>query len=205
MNNIPNANNALLNYIDALLLGSVTEESDSSGGAETSLCLANSAGVEKDIPEDTLNSRQLQLLLFKSADIPLAMSSATIDAVIDVERAVLTRAMSKDGIVLWQLDHRGRNIYVVDAREIILPNGHPGRQVSGDRGKVHILMLKGLAYGLLCDDVGESIDIDRQDVEWRQQRPTRLWLAGMVTGYNHALLDEKEIIRFCEQMLTIRS
>jgi len=203
MNNIPNANNALLNYIDALLLDGVVELSGFTEEPVTPLCPESSTEVEKDIPENSLDARQLRLLLFKAANIPLAMSSATIEVVIEAERAILKRVMSKDGIVLWQLNHRGKNIHVLDAREIILPSGHPGRQVNGDRGKVHILILKGVAYGLLCDDVGESIEIDRQDVEWRQQRPSRLWLAGMVTGYNHALLDEKEIIHMCEKILNI--
>jgi len=201
MNNIPNASSALLNYIDALLMDGVPLANDSGAESATAILTKNDDSVKKDAPELTVNPQQLRLRLFKVADIPLAISNATIAEVLEVERPLLTRVMSKDGIVLWQLELRERNIHVLDAREIILPAGHPRRQADGEREKVHVLILKEGAYGLLCDDVGAGIDIDRQNVEWRQQRSTRQWLSGMVTGYNHALLDEKEIIHICDNII----
>jgi purine-binding chemotaxis protein CheW len=201
MKNIPNANNALLNYIDALLMDGVPVEGDAGAESLTPISPGSNDNVKKDVPEDSLNPQQLRLRLFKVADIPLAMSNSTIAEVVEVKRSWLTRVMSKEGIVLWQLKLHGRNIHVLNAREIILPDGHARRQTDGDREKLHMLILKDGAFGLLCDDVGDCIDIDRQDVEWRDQRSTRQWLSGIVTGYNHAVLDENEIIHICDQII----
>ena len=89
----------------------------------------------------------------------------------------------------------------MDMKDIILPNGHPARLRNDNEGNAHILVLKGVEYGLMCDQVGEYVDVERMNVEWRSQRSSRPWLAGMVKGYGHALLDEMEVMQLGERLL----
>lgn len=203
MNDIHNANNALLLYIDSLLFDIDAPQNECNERSIVRTRLESSTGNAEDVSGTASNSDFVRLMLFKVADIPLAISHASVDAVVDVGRTHLKRAMSKDGIVIRQWNYQGRDIHVIDTRDIVLPNGHPARHMNENEGNAHILILKGNAYGLLCDDVGASVDLEGRNVEWRLQRPTRRWLAGMVKGYNHALLDETEIIHFIEDLLSI--
>ena len=201
MNNSNSANNALLHYIDSLLLDIDAPESRSKKQASDTVCFKNDEAKIDDVAESVPNREVLRFLLFKAAAIPLAISFAAVEAVVEVERAALKRDKSNDGMSLSLFRYRGREIHVLDAREIILPSEHPLRHTNEEGANGHILILKDAACGLSCDDVGESVEVNLSNVEWRLQRPTRLWLAGMMKEYNHALLDEKEIINIIRRML----
>jgi purine-binding chemotaxis protein CheW len=203
MNNVSNANDALFRYIDSLLLEIDAGRDDRDEDSNVPTRLENSSGNVEDASEAAPNSDVLRLLLFKTAGIPLAISQACISAVVDVERAGLKHNLSEDGVVVKRFNYQGRDIHILDTRDIILPNDHPARHLNEDEREVHVLLLNDAAYGLLCDEVGARVDIGRENVEWRSQRSTRPWLAGMVKECNHALLDEVEIIDACEQMLNI--
>ena len=158
-------------------------------------------GVEAVSGDDT-DTNALRLRLFKVGEIPLALSQKIIAEVVAVGRQSLEPVTSKFGMLIRQFKYNGQDIGILDARDIILPEGHPARQVKVNDGNVYILMFKGTACGLMCDHVGELVVLGHQDVDWRLQRSSRLWLAGMVKANKHALLDEKEIIRIADQALS---
>ena len=199
MNTSSSAGDALLFYIDSLLPneethGEVSGEQQIAGPLKIEpVChdVTSGEGGGKDI---------LRLQHFKAAGIPLAISLSGISEIVEVESADLKSIRSEEGVILRTLTHRGRNIQVLDTRDIILPHRHPARRESLDKGKYCVLLLSGVAYGLLCDDVDECADVDRRNVVWRGQRATRLWLAGMVKESNRALLDETKLIQVFDQL-----
>ena len=203
MNSNFNASDALLHYIDALLFDGVVDEKECSEEDSVPQCTEKSAVVAEDIHKADPNSDLLQLLLFKVADIPLAMLRTKIATVVKVGRENLKPVTTGNGEVIRQFSFQGQEFHALEARDVILPNGYAARHVGEGEGTAYILILKGVSFGIICDEVGDSVDLERTKVEWRSQRPTRRWLAGMVKEYNHALLDEMEIIHIIERLLNI--
>ena len=80
-------------------------------------------------------------------------------------------------------------------RRRILPSGHPARSQTRDAGGGHIIVLADYDVGLLCDQVGDIVDLQPEEVEWRMERRSRAWLAGMVRGHEHALLDIERLLQ----------
>lgn len=190
MDNLPDAKSALLSYIDTLLFDgdAVTKEEAQTFGSD-------SENVEKNV--GATSGAPLRVLLFKVAGIPLAVSLEDIAGVIDVEQSALLRMSSRGGMTIRAYGYRGRDIYALDTREIIFPEGHPARSFPEDAGGRRMLALAGCDWGLLCDEVGDMVNVNHQDVEWRMHRTARPWLAGMVKGGGYALVDVKELLEAC--------
>ena len=198
MNPIHNASSALVQYLDSLLLdeGALSNEGLLPVNREQ---YTEEAG--KAVAKDDADANVLRLLLFKVGEIPLAITQESVDEVVEVSRSSLELVASNDGMLVRQFSYNGRVVGILDVRDIILPNGHPARQAMENVGNAYILMFKGAGCGLLCDHVGDAVELGRQEVEWRTQRSSRLWLAGMVKASKHALLDDKEILLIADSAL----
>ena len=190
MDNLPDAKSALLSYIDTLLF-----DGDAVNNEEPRKFADDSENIEKDAVATA--ELPLRVLLFKVAGIPLAAPLEDIAGVIDVEQTALLRMSSRGGMTIRAFGYRGRDIYALDTREIIFPEGHPARSSPKDAGGRRMLALAGCDWGLLCDEVKDMINLNHQDVEWRMHRSARPWLAGMVKGSGYALVDVKELLEAC--------
>ena len=176
MKDINSASSALLHYLDDLLLDTdhvVSERIDEA--------VAPTGGEnENRVSKPDSNSNILNLILFKVANVPLALPRAIVRVVVEVSRGNLPPVESIEGMIIRKFNYQGQDIQVLDAKDIVLPCGHPARQGNDNERNAHILVLKDVKFGLLCDQVGEYVDVDRMNVEWRLQRSSRPWLAGMV-------------------------
>ena len=199
MNTNNNASSALLHYLDDLLLDTDSALSGKIGGSVATSSIENVGSVSGRITHPNI----LNLILFKVAGIPLALPRAIVHEVMDVVKCDLPTIVSRGGVIVRKYNYHGRDVHVLDMRDIIIPNGHPSRQGNRNGGNAHLLIVEGVDYGLMCDQVGEYVGVERADVEWRTQRSSRPWLAGMVKVYEHVLLDELEIIQAGDLLLNI--
>ena len=199
MNDALTASDALLNYIDSLLL---TTECEGDGHNENTVnTITTSDCVESTSEAIKLDHIQndLQLLLFNVSGISLAISNDSLSNFVAVDRRNLKCEETKNGITRMVFNYRGQGVQVLETRNIIIPNDHPTHRLNDDSDEDYVLVFKGQKYGLLCDGVGEQLNLGYQDVEWREQRVSRPWLAGIVKGKTHVLLDHAVIIDMCEQ------
>ena len=199
MNDALTASDALLNYIDSLLL---TTECEGDGHNENTVnTITTSDCVESTSEAIKLDHIQndLQLLLFNVSGISLAISNDSLSNFVAVDRRNLKCEETKNGITRMVFNYRGQGVQVLETRNIIIPNDHPTHRLNDDSDEAYVLVLKGQRYGLLCDGIGEQLNLGHQDVEWREQRVSRPWLAGIVKGKTHVLLDHAVIIDMCEQ------
>jgi chemotaxis signal transduction protein len=195
MDNLPSANRALLSYICSLLSDGVAITAESNSGI-----LPNENRGSGELNDDSysnISSEQdnLRVLFIKAAGIPLAIPLDDIKEIVDAEGRSLSYSESVKGEIIALLNHGGRDIRVLHLREIILPDGHPTSIGINELNNTHILISESGVCGLVCDEVMDIIKLNRQEVEWRARRHSRPWLQGMVKGYNHALLDVKEIVK----------
>lgn len=195
MDNLPSANRALLSYICSLLSESVAVTAESNS--------ANSPGEKRGHSDCNADSNSysasdrdnLGVLLIKAEEIPLAIPMDDVKEIVAAEGRSLRYSESVEGRSDALLNHDGRDIRILDLKEIILPGGHTAGCGITELKNFHVLVLDSGAYGLICDEVLGTINLNRQQVEWRSYRQSRPWLQGMVKDHNHALLDVKEIIR----------
>jgi len=206
MNKSTNANSALVSYIDALLF----EESAEVIIPDVGKVAPPVRPVEKigngeeiaSVKEVDSDPKLIKLLLFRVAGIPLAISHDVVANIVEVARDSLDGVVAKDGYIAWEFMQDGIMVRVIDTRTVILPNGHPGRETNEAKGKAQIIVFNDFPYGLMCDEVAETVEVRHQDIDWRSQRSTRLWLAGMVKGHNHAMLDVAEIINIGNHIIS---
>ena len=184
MDNLPDANSALIHYIDSLLIddGECEVEKHSSSEYPGASIATDTASV--------VHSTDIRARLFKVAGIPLAIPLEEIDGILDNKETASYRDIGETSF-----DYRGRDIDILDLREVILPEGHPERLAYGGNDEGHIIVLSDYDVGLLCDQVGDIVDLQEQEIEWRTERRSRTWLAGMARGHEHALLDIKELVQ----------
>jgi len=253
MDNLPDANSALINYIDALLgeeeapaqtVSSLEAKADSQHESQPVSVSEGQANPDpgpaiepdiqmrqitepelKQVPEGEAEIEQvaetqaklvdepesvklsahasssdlngMHLLFFKVAGIPLAIELDDVAEIIDTKDVVLLHDGEEADGVIGLFSHEGRDIQAIDTGAVILPEGHPARLNAKTKDSDFILLLSGYDLALSCDEKGEIIDLGRQDVEWRAQRQTRPWLAGMVKAHHRALVDADALIRDC--------
>jgi len=198
MNSTHNASAALVHYLDSLLLDEGTPNNDGLLAANRERYPEESRKV---VTKDDMDTNVLRLLLFKAGEVPLAITQEIIAEVVEVRRTSLEPVASTGGILVRKFRYNGKVVGILDARDIILPDGHPARDVKDKDVNAYILMFKAGECGLMCDHVVDAVKLGHQDVEWRPQRSSRLWLAGMIKAKKHALLDEKEILHIAERTL----
>lgn len=203
MSTTNNASNALLQYLNSLLVEADTNTNGFHYESGEIRILTKGREIAEPTPEPKVDSDVLNLVPIKVANIPLALSSEFVAKIVNIRRADLCPVNSSDGVAIHKFKDNGRDVYVFDLRDIILPSGHTARQDVVKAGDAKLLLLKGTEYGLLCDSVGETEEMRREDVEWRSQRSSRRWLAGMVKQSSHALLDEVVVIQMCRELSNI--
>ena len=203
MLNISDANRALLNYIDSLLLGDSDLPADSETCRAPRENLTKAEGGAADNIDQDSDPVTLPVLFFDAAGIPLAISMAGIPPIVDVERSSLQQAVSAVGVRVGLLNRCGREIVILDVKDIIFPNGVSSEGRCEDKKFMRVILLGNGGCGLGCDDVGSIVHLQRRDVDWCSRSKTRPWLSGMVKGHNRALLEVDEIIRMCAPNLDV--
>lgn len=169
MNKLAEQHEALRHYIDALLPGGdlVPEPTEESRAAD--------------------KSREKRDFIFVQVrELKLALDAARVKSImpfpssgIDYHNGTPTR--------LHPVDQAMPAVPIVDLRRVIFPDGHAARE---DRSPYRYLMvLQGPAIALACDDIGAVVKVSSGDIQWRETRTTRPWLAGMLREIKCAIID----------------
>ena len=167
MNKLAAQHEALAHYIDALF------------------------DVEPVLPEVTTDAMaesaaaQLGFLLIRVKDIQLAVRAAQVKSAM---------AFPADGVeyrnglpTAWAGDGGQAALPIIDLRRTVFPPGHAGHADASLYS--HLLILSAPAVALACDEVGATIQVAHDGVQWRDARATRPWLAGMLTANRCAVID----------------
>lgn len=173
---------ALSVYFDAMLHDSESRwvESDSR---------ANSQLVES---EDVA----CEVLLIRSAGLTFGLPWSDIAGVVPVADNLQALPASGPSWLIGMLRHDDREVLVIDAAGVVVPN------ISRCIGVGESIVLVGDgSFGFVCE-VLHQVTLRPEDVVWRQERETRAWLLGTSQQPACALVDPQKIINDAKQVLS---
>lgn len=137
-------------------------------------------------------SEPFQILLFDVAGLKLAVPLIELSGVIEWTESV-TEMPGHADFYMGILQHLGNKIAVIDTARMVLPENKIA-EFAGDnpRDRVkNIVLIDDYRWGLACDNIGEVITLNPDDVRWRTSRTSRGWLAGTVIEHMCALLNSE--------------
>lgn len=178
MNKLAEQREALGRYIDDLLTDAVEPVIAAMPQAARTELLE-----EKSRHDD---GAKLNFMLLQVKDLKLAVRADSVKSVLPWPTAGVD---CEEGIpvALETAGRHGGRTPVVDLRRLVFPEGHAGRADCSPYR--YLVLLRELPVALACDDIGEVVCAEPQDVQWRDTRTTRPWLAGMLRRWQCAVID----------------
>lgn len=128
---------------------------------------------------------RFECLIFSVAGLKLAVPLVSLGAIYKIEKE-LTPIVGRADYFMGLYRHLDRNVRVVDTAQWVMPDRW---SEDARAGYQFIIRLGGNNWGLACDSVHESIQLEPDMVKWRSERTSRAWLSGTVIGHMCALLD----------------
>jgi len=142
--------------------------------------------------EPSCENEPFQVLLFEVAGLKLAVPLAELSGVIEWNDSV-TEMPGHADFYMGILQHLGHKIAVIDTAKMVLPSNKLSALAGNNpRERVkHIVLIDDYRWGLACDNIGDVITLQPDEVRWRTSRTTRGWLAGTVIEHMCALLNSE--------------
>lgn len=128
---------------------------------------------------------RFECLLFSVAGLKLAVPLISLGAIYQIEKEFTPLVGRADWFMGLYRTH-DRNIQVVDTAKWVMPDRYHDQVIDGYQ---FVIRLGGNNWGMACDSVHESIQLDPAQVKWRSERSKRPWLSGTVIDHMCALLD----------------
>lgn len=141
---------------------------------------------------------RFECLIFTVAGLKLAVPLVSLGAVYKMDHE-LTPIVGRADYFMGLYRHLDRNVSVLDTAQWVMPD----RWTEAARDSYRfIIRLGGSNWGLACDSVHESIQLETDMVKWRSERTSRAWLSGTVIGHMCALLDADVLSSMLEQKMS---
>jgi len=91
--------------------------------------------------------------------------------------------------------------YCVDTARVISPERYEQFKQTGlDYG--YALQLADSSWSLACSNVSDTHELNKNDVNWRENSKSRPWFAGMIKQKMCALIDVSQMIEQLESSPT---
>ncbi|GGY39777.1 chemotaxis protein CheW [Bacterioplanes sanyensis] len=160
---------------------------------EPEIALGESGGGVTDL--DWQNSQGVECLIFKVSGLKLAIPLPLLGGV----HRMATDITPLFGQVSWVLgvwqsdDHR---LSIVDSADLIMPER--GVKLARD-GFDYAIQLDRTPWALACQEICDTITLQKSSIKWRGEKGKRQWLAGTVISEMCALLDVPGLLSMLEE------
>lgn len=189
MNELEEQHSALESYLGALLAADIADL-EPAAIADTQGVPAHPAIVAENPAETAVaaDGGQLTFMSFQVGGLKFALDTAQVKTVIPFP----AHGVEYENARPVRLTAAGRQppLDIVDTRRRVFPEGHPGHHDTRPYGFLILLGTNTLA--LACDDIEQVVRVASHQVQWRRERGSRPWLAGMLNDPKCAVLDVKE-------------
>lgn len=177
--------NSLLNEVDETLIENVTKPEPSAPVV-----------MVKPLEEQLENA--FQALFFEVSGLTLAVPLITLGGIHQLEKVspIVGKPLWFKGVMLY----RQQKLHVVDSARWVMPEKYA--QLNEQQLAYHYLVMLGdSAWGLACNRLVNTVTLNKTDVQWREQKGKRPWLAGMVKQRMCALIDVYQLVTMLNQGL----
>lgn len=163
---------------------------------EELVAAAHQAPPQEPATELDWNSSQgVECLIFKVSGLKLAIPLPVLGGVHKIEDEITPLfGQVSWALGVWQTDDI--RLSIVDSADLIMPER--GMKLARD-GFSYAIQLERTPWALACQEICDTITLQRSSIKWRGQKGKRQWLAGTVISEMCALLDVPGLLAMLEQ------
>ena len=209
-----NNNDAMKNYFDSMLRNDDKSNEESPEFAEPSelneqlVFSSPTINIQKELEiepvekddewENLVVADQFQVLFFELNHITFAIPLTDLGGIYHLTDS-LNFLMGKPAWFRGVMSHNERLYNIVDTSSWL----QLGRNAT-DLNYTHFILLGDTAWGLSCEKLLGTENLNKDQIRWRDKKGSRPWLAGMVKQKMCALIHAKELVKLLDQGMDIR-
>ncbi len=149
----------------------------------------------KIIPEKDYRKGSFQAMFFDVAGLLIAVPLIELGGIHNVDKttALVGKPDWFEGVML----HREEKINVVDTARWVMPE-KCNQTLLDSINYQYVIMLSDSHWGMLAENLVDTISLEQEDVKWLEPSEKRPWLAGLVKDKMCALLDVEALIKMLD-------
>ncbi|REL26096.1 chemotaxis protein CheW [Thalassotalea euphylliae] len=151
-------------------------------------------------PQKDYREGSFQAMFFDVAGLTIAVPLIELGGIHNVES--INNLMGKPDWFKGVMLHREEKINVVDTALWVMPE-KCDQQLMDSLHYQYIIMLSNSQWGLMAEQLVDTVTLEQSDVKWMDNNPKRPWLAGLVKERMCALLDIEALIKMLDQGLNV--
>lgn len=160
---------------------------------------ATSEPIEKeDEWENLIVEDQFQVLFFELNHITFAIPLTDLGGIYHLSDS-LNFLMGKPAWFRGVMSHNERLYNIVDTSSWLQLDRN-----AADLNYTHFILLGDTPWGLSCEKLLGTENLNKDQIRWRDKKGSRPWLAGMVKQKMCALIHAKELVKLLDQGMDIR-
>jgi len=137
-----------------------------------------------------------QAMFFDVAGLTIAVPLIELGGIHNIDKT--TSLMGKPDWFKGVMLHRDEKINVVDTAMWVMPE-KCDESLKSSLNYQYIIVLNDSAWGLMAENLVDTVKLEPNDVKWLEQKSKRPWLAGLVKDRMCALLDVNALIQLLDE------
>lgn len=150
------------------------------------------------IDDAHIQTSSFQALYFSVAGLTLAVPLTELGGIHKLEK--VSPLFGKPSWFNGVMIHREEKLNVVDTVRWVMPEKYDDKLAESINYQ-YLIMLDDSPWGLACESLVNTVNLEPDDVKWRSNDSKRPWLAGMVKEKMCALVNVKQLISMLNQGL----
>lgn len=153
---------------------------------------------QEDEWENLIVEDQFQVLFFELNHITFAIPLTDLGGIYHLSDS-LNFLMGKPAWFRGVMSHNERLYNIVDTSSWLQLDRN-----AADLNYTHFILLGDTPWGLSCEKLLGTENLNKDQIRWRDKKGSRPWLAGMVKQKMCALIHAKELVKLLDQGMDIR-
>ena len=142
-----------------------------------------------------------QAMFFDVAGLTIAVPLVELGGIHNLEKT--TSLVGKPEWFAGVMLHREQKINVVDTALWVMPE-KCNEQLKESLNYQYVIMLNNSNWGLLAENLVDTVTLEPEDVKWNEGVSKRPWLAGLVKDRMCALLDVDALIQLLNRGINVQ-
>jgi len=150
---------------------------------------------------ENYKNNNFQAMFFDVAGLTVAVPLIELGGIYNVDK--ITNLVGKPKWFEGVMIHRDKKINVVDTALWVMPEKY-NPTLKASLNYQYIIMLSDSNWGLLAENLVDTVTLSPEDVKWVDSSSKRPWLAGLVKDRMCALLEVGSLIQLLNDGIDIK-